>query len=83
MRMGTGFLSAQIFESRRADRYSADVAVWFRRGLPCQRTLWLIRVDVCGMDFKYSYRKIEMVVLVGSYSNLFHGNASLLRRILC
>jgi len=83
MRMGTDFLSVQIFESRRADRYSADVAVWFRRGLPWQRTLRLIRVDVCGMDFEYSYRKIEMAVLVESYSNLFHGNASLWRGILC
>lgn len=57
---GRLFLSRQIFESHRADRYSVDMAVWFRRGSPFAK---LIRVDVCGIVYKWILNiiiKIEM-----------------------
>lgn len=50
---GRLFLSRQIFESHRADRYSVDMAVWFRRGLPFAAKLITANVCVCGMVYKW------------------------------
>lgn len=68
---GRLFLSRRIFESRRADRYSVDMAVWFRRGPPFAAKL--IRVDVCGMDI---YKWILNIVIKNREIGYVHRDRS-------